>query len=109
MSCPTDGVLRARLDGQLDPLQSREIEAPGVAFVPRCTDHHVENIGDRPLEYIYVSIWPGQIPPQDGLTWREAGSVLGCTSANVAYHMRRIRSQYAAWQEETGGRAERGL
>jgi len=27
MSCPTDGVLRARLDGQLDPLQSREIEA----------------------------------------------------------------------------------
>ncbi|HEU4752080.1 MAG TPA: sigma-70 family RNA polymerase sigma factor [Armatimonadota bacterium] len=32
-----------------------------------------------------------------GLTWREAGSVLGCTSANVAYHMRQIRRQYERW------------
>jgi RNA polymerase sigma-70 factor (ECF subfamily) len=35
----------------------------------------------------------------DGLTWREAGSVLGCTSANVAYHMRQIRAQYHRWNE----------
>lgn len=33
----------------------------------------------------------------DGLTWREAGAVLGCTSANVAYHVRQIRRQYEAW------------
>ena len=32
-----------------------------------------------------------------GLTWREAGTVLGCTSANVAYHVRQIRRQYEAW------------
>jgi RNA polymerase sigma factor (sigma-70 family) len=32
-----------------------------------------------------------------GLTWREAGAVLGCTSANIAYHVRQIRSQYEAW------------
>jgi RNA polymerase sigma factor (sigma-70 family) len=32
-----------------------------------------------------------------GLTWREAGSALGCTSANVAYHMRRIRRRYEDW------------
>ncbi len=32
-----------------------------------------------------------------GLTWREAGRVLGCTSANVAYHVRRIRQQYEEW------------
>ncbi len=33
----------------------------------------------------------------DGLTWREAGSVLGCTSANIAYHVRQIRRQYEEW------------
>ena len=32
-----------------------------------------------------------------GLTWREAGSVLGCTSANIAYHVRQIRHQYEEW------------
>jgi len=37
-----------------------------------------------------------------GLTWREAGRVLGCTSANVAYYMRQIRSAYAAWEGEGG-------
>lgn len=32
-----------------------------------------------------------------GLTWREAGHVLGCTSANIAYHVRQIRRQYEEW------------
>jgi RNA polymerase sigma factor (sigma-70 family) len=32
-----------------------------------------------------------------GLTWREAGSTLGCTSANIAYHVRQIRRQYEEW------------
>ena len=32
-----------------------------------------------------------------GLTWREAGTALGCTSANIAYHMRQIRRQYEEW------------
>lgn len=36
----------------------------------------------------------------DGLTWREAGEALGCTSANVAYHVRQIKRQYAVWAEE---------
>lgn len=35
------------------------------------------------------------------LTWREAGEVLGCTSANVAYHVRQIQRQYRAWAGET--------
>jgi RNA polymerase sigma factor (sigma-70 family) len=34
-----------------------------------------------------------------GLTWRETGARLGCTSANVAYHVRQIRKQYEAWSE----------
>jgi RNA polymerase sigma factor (sigma-70 family) len=32
-----------------------------------------------------------------GLTWRETGDRLGFTSANVAYHVRRIRAQYERW------------
>jgi len=33
----------------------------------------------------------------DGLTWREVGDALGCTSANVAYHVRQIRRRYHEW------------
>jgi RNA polymerase sigma-70 factor (ECF subfamily) len=36
----------------------------------------------------------------NGLTWREAGHILGCTSANIAYHVRRIRKEYEAWNKE---------
>jgi len=32
-----------------------------------------------------------------GLTWREAGEQLGCASANVAYHVRKIRRRYEEW------------
>jgi RNA polymerase sigma factor (sigma-70 family) len=38
----------------------------------------------------------------DGLTWREAGRTLGCTSANVAYHVRQIRRQYEEWCGDGG-------
>lgn len=30
----------------------------------------------------------------EGYTWREVGAIVGCTSANVAYHVRRIREAY---------------
>ncbi len=33
----------------------------------------------------------------EGLTWREAGAALGCTSANIAHHVRRIRREYEEW------------
>lgn len=36
----------------------------------------------------------------DGLTWREAGERLGCSSANIAYHMRQIRKRYLEWLGE---------
>jgi RNA polymerase sigma-70 factor (ECF subfamily) len=32
----------------------------------------------------------------DGLTWREAGALLGCSSANIAYHVRLVRRK---WEE----------
>jgi RNA polymerase sigma factor (sigma-70 family) len=36
----------------------------------------------------------------DGNTWREAGVKLGCTSANVAYHVRQIQRAFAKWAED---------
>lgn len=36
----------------------------------------------------------------DGLTWREAGHALGCSSANIAYHVRQIRRRYADWNTD---------
>ncbi|MCX6380668.1 MAG: sigma-70 family RNA polymerase sigma factor [Armatimonadetes bacterium] len=30
----------------------------------------------------------------EGYTWREVADIVGCTSANVAYHVRRIREVY---------------
>ncbi len=32
-----------------------------------------------------------------GDTWREAAAKLGCTSANVAYHVRKIQRAYVEW------------
>jgi len=34
-----------------------------------------------------------------GETWREIGAALGCSAANVPYHMRRVRRRW----EEVGG------
>ena len=41
-----------------------------------------------------------------GLTWREAGSILGCTSANIAYHVRLIRRHYEECSQERVGCVE---
>lgn len=40
---------------------------------------------------------------RSGLTWREVGAALGCTSANVAYHMRQIRRRYARFADDDSG------
>lgn len=32
-----------------------------------------------------------------GMTWREAGDGLGCSSANVAYHVRQMQRTYERW------------
>lgn len=34
-----------------------------------------------------------------GCTWRETGALLDCTSANVAYHVRRIGERYREWDD----------
>lgn len=35
-----------------------------------------------------------------GLTWRETGEMLGCTSANIAYYVRQIRRRFEEWCED---------
>jgi RNA polymerase sigma-70 factor (ECF subfamily) len=39
----------------------------------------------------------------EGYTWREVGALVGCTSANVAYHVRKIRARYDALAAESYG------
>ena len=34
----------------------------------------------------------------EGLTLREIGKALGCSSANIAYHVKSIRASYESWQ-----------
>lgn len=34
---------------------------------------------------------------QSGLTFRQAGEALGCASANIAYHVKKIRRRYEEW------------
>lgn len=40
-----------------------------------------------------------------GLTWRETGDALGCTSPNIAYHVREIRKRYQEWDSAPLARA----
>jgi RNA polymerase sigma factor (sigma-70 family) len=37
-----------------------------------------------------------------GLTWREAARALGCSAANIAYHVRQIQRRYESWNDDTG-------
>lgn len=50
---------------------SSDVSAPAVAFIPRLTSHFVESVGQEPLQYMYVSIWPGPMPPEEDKPWRE--------------------------------------
>lgn len=60
------------------------------------------------LETLDVSVFLTRLTPIQrkivacllaGFTWREAGEALGCTSANVAYHVRRIIACYQKWDQ----------
>jgi oxalate decarboxylase/phosphoglucose isomerase-like protein (cupin superfamily) len=60
-----------------------------VAYIPRNTNHYVKNIGDVPLQYIYVSIWPGTIPESDGRKWRESVDAMVMMYAERGFPARR--------------------
>jgi len=104
-----DAVKHARLrrhdslsENGNDEFASEDAE-PGAA--PRAAEQHIDHI----LASLCIAEFATKLkPPQRtilhclmrGLTWRETGGVLGCSSANVAYHVRQIARAYEAWSEE---------
>jgi mannose-6-phosphate isomerase-like protein (cupin superfamily) len=69
--------------------ESKETSGPAVAFIPQNTNHYVKNIGDAPLKYIYVSIWPGTIPESDGREWRSSVKAMVKMYASRGYPAQR--------------------
>jgi RNA polymerase sigma-70 factor (ECF subfamily) len=63
--------------------------APGTAEIE--TKMMVEDL-ERRLNTRQKAILKGLL---DGWTWRQIGDNLGCTSANIAYHVRGIRQAYS--------------
>ena len=64
---------------------------------------------DAEVSELWVDDFANQLKPTQqailryllvGMTWREAGDGLGCTSANVAYHVRQIQKTYEQWNSE---------
>lgn len=86
------------------------------AYVRRCDSLDDEptypinsTMQDNTIAYACVSEFIVQLKPTQqkildcllaGLTWRETGQILGCASANIAYHVRKIRRKYEEWIEE---------
>src|ERR1700752_3730885 len=52
--------------------ETTDTSGPAVASIPQNTNHYVKNVGEVPLQYIYVSIWPGTISESDGREWRKS-------------------------------------
>lgn len=93
-----DAIKRARVrrTEALDEAGSRVLDVPGRAR--SCTDgpaaHADTQDFARELSGTQREILGCLM---DGLTWREAGARLGCSSANVNYHVQEIRRRYERW------------
>lgn len=88
-----DAVKRARLR-RCAPLEEESVERPSSvgadgALSEACVWEFIRQL--TPIQRAVVECLLA------GLTWREAGQALGCTSANIAYHVRRIRRRYERW------------
>ncbi len=75
-------------------------------------DEHLASLPASDWGVVESEVWIGEFadglkPTQravlenllQGMTWREAGDKLGCSSANVAYHVRQIQRSYDNWNE----------
>ena len=91
-----DAIKRARVR-RCEPLETLDLER--IA----CPD------SERPAAEACVAEFSRQLKDSQravldcllaGLTWREAGDALGCTSANIAYYVRQIRRTYEQWTGE---------
>ena len=53
--------------------ETRTVQAPAIAFIPKNTNHFVANESSGDVEYLYVSIWPEGIPLEESEGgWRSA-------------------------------------
>ena len=53
--------------------EKRRVSAPAVAFIPKNTNHWVQNVGGVELRYIYITIWSEGIPAREKEGgWRKA-------------------------------------
>lgn len=75
--------------------ETNDTSGPAVAYIPQNTNHYVKNIGDVPLQYIYVSIWPGTIPESDGRKWRDSVEAMVKMYATRGFPARRSSEELA--------------
>lgn len=64
--------------------ETRRLVAPAVAYVPANTSHFVANTGQDELRYVYITMWPGGIPPEE----KEGGWRKACTDMIEEYASR---------------------
>ena len=102
---------KRRSHDRIDDMMTESIEAEDQAFghsASRPSSGDVETLLfvqdlERRLSKRQQAILHGLM---EGCTWRQIGDELGCTSANVAYHVRGIRQAYAEMvQASQSGRA----
>lgn len=99
----------------------RMLDSVKRARIRRCLplDGETDRRADCPVESIlaqaHVSAFADQLNAAQrdilaallsGMTWREAGDALGCTSANIAYHVRQIRRRYEDWTQASAARTD---
>lgn len=72
-----------------DEMERLSPPAPEEAESSACTREFIRQLNPTQQQLIHCLL--------SGFTWRETASVLGCTSANVAYHVRQIRRRYEIW------------
>jgi len=102
-----DAARRAQLRRceRLEP-EHQEAVSPGASgyrvSMPRSGTH------DDAVSSVSLGQFVGQLDSvqrrvvhclMDGMTWRETAHELGCTSPNIAYHVRRLRKRYLDWSE----------
>ncbi len=105
IGCPRQHLLKRARWRLLDSIRRARVRRCiplEDAGLPDSVDPATEDISSE----VMVSEFSARLKPVQanvlrcllaGMTWREAGAQLGCTSANVAYHVRQIQRQYAVW------------
>ena len=100
---PEQYLLRYARWRLLDAVRRSLLVAPPVALDEQMAG---EDAGRQALDTLALTVFITRLTPIQrkiiacllaGCTWREAGDAVGCTSANVAYHVRRVGEQYHAW------------